>query len=52
MAKFYIEMIDECIDAGCLFDSEESHDMFENYAKEFKVQREKISKWYEEHKED
>jgi len=52
MAKFYIKMIDECIDAGCLFDSEESHDMFESYTKEFEVQREKINKWYEEHKED
>ena len=52
MAKFYIEMIDGCIDAGCLFDSEESQEAFESFSAEFLEKRAQIADWYEEHKED
>lgn len=52
MARFYLDMIDECIDAGCLFDSEESQEAFESFSKEFIEKRSQIADWYEEHKED
>lgn len=52
MAKFYLDMIDECIAAGCLFDSEESQEAFELFAKEFLEKRATIAEWYEQHKED
>lgn len=52
MAKFYLDMIDECIEAGCLFDSEESKDAFEAFSQEFLEKRATIADWYEEHKED
>lgn len=52
MAKFYLDMIDECISAGCLFDSEESQEAFELFAKEFLEKRATIAEWYEQHKED
>ena len=52
MAKFYLDMIDECIKAGCLFDSEESHEAFDNFSNEFIEKRAVIAEWYEEHKED
>lgn len=52
MAKFYLDMIDECIDAGCLFDSEESQEAFESFSKEFMEKRATIADWYENHKED
>ena len=52
MAEFYLEMIDECIEAGCLFDSEESKNAFENFNKEFLEKRAMIADWLDEHKED
>ena len=52
MAKFYLDMIDECIAAGCLFDSEESHEAFETFSQEFIEKRASIAEWYDEHKED
>ena len=52
MAKFYLDMIDECIDAGCLFDSEESQEAFESFSKEFVEKRAQIADWYDAHKED
>ncbi len=52
MAKFYLDMIDECIAAGCLFDSNESQTAFENFSKEFMEKRAAIQEWYDEHKED
>ena len=52
MAKFYLDMIDGCIEAGCLFDSEESQEAFETFAKEFLEKRATIAEWYEQHKED
>lgn len=52
MAKFYLDMIDECIDAGCLFDSEESNAAFLSFSEEFLEKRAVIADWYEEHKED
>lgn len=52
MAKFYLDMIDECINAGCLFDSEESKDAFESFSQEFIEKRANIADWYEAHKED
>lgn len=52
MAEFYLKMIDECIDAGCLFDSEESQVAFETFSEEFLQKRADIADWLEEHKED
>ena len=52
MAKFYLEMIDKCIDAGCLFDSEESKTAFENFSIEFIEKRATIAEWLEAHEED
>lgn len=52
MAKFYLDMIDECIEAGCLFDSEESKEAFESFSNEFLEKRATIADWYEAHKED
>lgn len=52
MAKFYLEMIDECIEAGCLFDSDESQDAFKNFSEEFLEKRAMIADWLAEHKED
>lgn len=52
MAKFYLDMIDRCIEAGCLFDSDESKEMFETFSKEFVEKRADIADWYDAHKED
>ena len=52
MAKFYLDMIDECIEAGCLFDSEESKEAFESFSNEFLEKRATIADWYEAHRED
>lgn len=52
MAEFYLCMIDECIEAGCLFDSEESQTAFENFSQEFIEKRNTIQEWLDEHKED
>lgn len=52
MARFYLDMIDECIDAGCLFDSEESQEAFESFSSEFIEKRAAIADWLEEHEED
>jgi hypothetical protein len=52
VAEFYLKMIDECIDAGCLFDSEESHEAFNQFSEEFIAKRAIIADWLEEHKED
>ena len=52
MAKFYLDMIDECIEAGCLFDSDESQEAFESFSQEFLEKRAIIADWYDHHKED
>ena len=52
MAEFYLRMIDECIAAGCLFDSEESQTAFDSFSSEFLEKRAAIQEWYNEHKED
>lgn len=52
VAQFYIDMIDKCIEAGCLFDSEESQTAFETFSNEFIEKRADISEWLEQHKED
>lgn len=52
MAKFYLDMIDQCIEVGCLFDSSESNELFESMSKEFLEKRAVIADWYDEHKED
>lgn len=52
MAKFYLDMIDGCIEAGCLFDSEESQEAFESFSSEFIEKRASIADWYDAHKED
>ena len=52
MARFYLDMIDECIDAGCLFDSEDSQTAFTNFSEEFLAKRAVIADWLAEHEED
>lgn len=52
MARFYLDMIDECIEAGCLFDSEDSQLAFEKFSSEFLEKRAQIQEWYDAHKED
>lgn len=52
MARFYLDMIDQCIEAGCLFDSEESQDAFESFSNEFIEKRASIADWLEAHEED
>ena len=52
MAEFYLKMIDQCIEVGCLFDSSESNELFESMSKEFLEKRAVIADWYDEHKED
>lgn len=52
MARFYLDMIDQCIEAGCLFDSEESQAAFTNFSEEFLEKRAIIADWLEEHEED
>ena len=52
VAQFYLDMIDQCIDAGCLFDSEESNAAFTSFSEEFLEKRAAIAEWLEEHKED
>ena len=52
MAEFYLKMIDECIEAGCLFDSDESHVAFDSFSEEFLAKRAVIADWLEEHRED
>lgn len=52
MAAFYLDMIDQCIEAGCLFDSEESKEAFDSFSQEFLEKRATIADWYDAHKED
>lgn len=52
MARFYLDMIDQCIDAGCLFDSEESREYFDTMTGEFREKRADIKAWLDEHEED
>lgn len=52
MARFYLDMIDQCIEAGCLFDSEESQQAFTSFTEEFLEKRNIIADWLEEHEED
>ena len=52
VAEFYLKMIDECIDAGCLFDSDESHEAFDMFSEEFIAKRAVIADWLEDHKDD
>lgn len=52
MAEFYLMLIDDCLAAGCLFDSEAGQEVFETMTEEFKAQRDVIASWLEEHKED
>lgn len=52
MAEFYLKMIDECIDAGCLFDSDDSKTAFDNFSQEFLEKRAVIADWLEGHKDD
>lgn len=52
VAKFYLEMIDECLDIGCLFDSEESKAAFDEFSKEFRNKKSDIETWLESHKDD
>lgn len=48
MAMAYVDMIDRCLEAGSLFDSEESMAAFEGFGNEFRQKREAIAEWLEE----
>lgn len=52
MARFYLEMINQCIEQGCLFDSDPSKQAFDNFAEEFTAMAERIAGWLDEHEED
>ena len=52
MARFYLDMIDQCIEAGCLFDSEESNNAFASFSEEFLEKRAVIADWLEEVEND
>lgn len=52
LAKFYLDMIDQCLEMGCLFDSEESQAAFDEFSKEFQEKRSDIEAWLNEHEED
>lgn len=52
MARFYLEEIDACIEAGCLFDSEDSINTFDSFSKEFLEKRMIIADWLDAHEED
>lgn len=52
MAAFYLRMIDECLENGCVFDTESSKESFTKFSEEFKAQRDMIKEWLNEHKED
>ena len=47
VARTYIRWIDECIEAGCLFDSEASTEAFERFGEEFLQARARIADWLE-----
>ena len=52
MAVFYREMIDQCLEQGNLFSSDDRERMFAEFASEFKETREVISDWLKSHEED
>lgn len=52
MAQFYLDEIDACVNAGCLFDSDDSVEMFDNFSKDFLEKRAIIADWLDAHKED
>lgn len=52
MAAFYLDMIDKCLDNGCIFDTENSKASFESFSEEFRAQRDVIAGWLHEHEED
>lgn len=52
MARFYLDMIDQCLEVGCLFDSEDSQQAFESFSNEFIEKRAMIAEWLKEHEED
>ena len=52
MAEFYLDMINQCLDAGSLFDSEESKEAFAMFSEEFVEKRNVIADWLEEVKEN
>lgn len=45
MAEFYLELIDNCIEQGCLFTSEESIQTYKDFVSEFEAKREVIDEW-------
>jgi hypothetical protein len=48
MARFYLDMLDECLAAGSLFDSEESQAAFDGFGEEFRTKRTAIAEWLAE----
>lgn len=52
LAEFYLDMINQCIDMGCIFDSEESQEAFNEFSKEFIEKRTSIEAWLNEHRND
>ena len=52
VAEFYVEMIDEVIKAGCLFDSDDSQEYFAGIKEEFEAKRAQICEWLEDKKRE
>ncbi len=52
VAKFYINMIDTCLDIGCIFDSDKAQESFERFIPEFVEKRAAMAEWLEAHKFD
>lgn len=52
MAKFYLDIIDEVLEAGAAFGTEKDMESFNEMEPGFIEVYEKITKWYDEHKED
>lgn len=52
MARFYLDRIDEVLEAGAVFGSDKDVESFEEMAPEFREMKDTITKWLEEHEED
>lgn len=52
VAQFYIDMIDECLRIGSIFDSEKAQKNFEDYVPEFVEKRAAMVEWLKEHEDD
>ena len=52
MARFYLNQIDQVLERGNIWTSEQSEEFYESFAKEFVEMRDKISKWLKDKEEE